>query len=722
MNRVLEFIIKAKDNISEVMSRVAKKFEQAKEAASEMAKAVAEAGKRGMAALGNITDYAAEADKKVRGMGTGYKSVLAMEKELADKAKAHAEAKKAETQAIRQAAGATDDFSHALKSTSVNWDEIKKHEEAAKQRKREIITLTRLLAKEEAAAKATSGDAAKAHLANSEMIKKGISSLRSGATQDMNLMEAGMNVMSGNLVGIGKAVVQVAAKFKLLGMSMASMSVYTLAIIAVVKIFTWWKDKLDECAQKLRDLKLEAMTTQMNGLAKAQETVNKRLEEGNKALEKATAHQQKMLDASAALQKNRNELAREKELLGAKDEAEKIAINSKWDKANENIDQGVRKEKEERDLADARQKLKNIEAAIEDNAQLLARARKEREKAYREMNEAYESGDKDDYENAKKIFNEAVTRTKELAKQKEQLEETRTDLQNSIPEMLATAKANAAGDEVTAFKRAQEEKAAATARKVADEENAKELEAVWMDWYTAYSDAAKNKDSEIAQKKCQLLQEYYDLLAQCTDEAERQQLKADYDEQKYKLDFLKQFEDEEKAARDKRKADELAVAKAAHEQRIRNTQDELAESQKAQQKAQERAQAAQEAVSQAWGWYKDKDSLKRQISSEESDIAARQQYAKDYQHLTKGRWADEFAEAQYQQRHGRTDKVEELMAKWRKGPFGLSIEDEATMRVALAQDAEKQANRDLANINEATARSAAAVEEIKDLLKNGGNE
>lgn len=719
MNRVLEFIIKAKDNISDVMSRVAKKFEQAKQAASDMAKAVAEAGKRGVAALGGITDYAAEADKRVRSMGTGYKSVAEMEKELADKAKATAEAKKQEAAAIRQAAGATDDFSHALKGTSVNWDEIKKHEEAAKQRKREIITLTRLLAKEEEAAKAASGSAAQAHLANAEMLKKGIASLRSGATADMNLMAAGMSVLDGNLVGIGKAAVQVAAKFKLLGMSMASMSVYTLAIMAVVKICTWWKDKLDECAQSLRDLKLEAMTQQMNLLAKAQDGVNSKLEEGNKALEKATAHQQKMLDASAALQKNQNELAREKELAGAKDDVERQAINSKWDKANESLDSSVRKEKEARELADARQRLKNTEEAIEDNARLLSTARKARDKAYNEMNEAFASGDKEDYENAKKVYAQAVTRAKELAKEKDKLEEARTDIANSIPEMIATAKASAAGDDVARFKREQENAKIAEARKQAEEENAKELEAVWMDWYAAYSEAAKNKDSEIARQKCQLLQEYYDLLAQCTDEAERQQLKADYEEAAAKLNFLKQFEDEEKAAREKRTEEEKAkareVAKAKHDASVKAAQDALTESQNAQQAAQQRAQAAQSAVAQAWGWYKDKDSLKSRIASEESDIAARAQYAKDYQHLTKGRWADEFAEATYQQRHGRTDKVEELMAKWRKGPFGLSVEDEATMRVALAQDAEKQANMDLARV----AENTDALADILSLLKGG---
>lgn len=92
---------------------------------------------------------------------------------------------------------------------------------------------------------------------------------------------------------------------------------------------------------------------------------------------------------------------------------------------------------------------------------------------------------------------------------------------------------------------------------------------------------------------------------------------------------------------------------------------------------------ARQRVAVAWGWYRDRDSLRAQIAEWEDDAAARTQYAKDYRSLVHGRNAERYAEALYLQRRGRDDELEERMGEWRRKKL-LSVGEEATMRVALA--------------------------------------
>ena len=129
---------------------------------------------------------------------------------------------------------------------------------------------------------------------------------------------------------------------------------------------------------------------------------------------------------------------------------------------------------------------------------------------------------------------------------------------------------------------------------------------------------------------------------------------------------------------------------------------------------------AQQQIATAWGWYRDRDSLRAQIAEWEDDAAARKQYEKDYHSLVHGRNAERFSELKDLQERGHYDKLEEQMGEWRRKKL-ISVDDEATMRVALAKDEEKLAQKALDDISTATKNAAASLAAIESAITEGGD-
>ncbi len=127
--------------------------------------------------------------------------------------------------------------------------------------------------------------------------------------------------------------------------------------------------------------------------------------------------------------------------------------------------------------------------------------------------------------------------------------------------------------------------------------------------------------------------------------------------------------------------------KAAKEQA-----DLLARSQAEEGNAQSRLAAAQERVRQAWGWYRDKDSMRAQIEEEKAQKEAEKQFEKDF------------------------DKLRSRRRDWRTAE-NLSVDDEAVRRLALAKEEEKAATKYLADIEENTRALAEAVEAMQAAME-----
>lgn len=676
MSKVLEFFIRAKDYASSVIDKV----------------------------VGKMSQWRSESEKSSKAV--------------------------ASTQ--NQSKQAFDAVSDAMKRTSVNWQSIKDAEERAKQRTKELIALKRELARTEKEASNASGEAAEQMKQRAEMLKKGISQLQQDSTQDFNLMNIGMSAMSGNLMGVGKGVLQLAARFKVLGMSMAALSIYTLVIMAVIKIFTLWRDKVDECEKKMRELKMEGLKKQFELLGRALDSVNKRMERNIKLTEDMAQHQNALLESSAAFEKAKNEQARQAELSGTKDEQARARINRRYDESNARIDEQARKERFARELDAEEKKLEEYEQALSDNAILLANARAAARRAREEQNAAWaDSFDKEDedYKAAVERASEAQKSLKRFTDEQERLWDKYNASKRNIVQMRSSDRAATADERANNMRRArearEEEERFAKERVAKERVVANEVEDAWFAWHESYIAWEKDKDSEVAKLKLQLAQEYYDALREATTDEERERIKNEREDQSRRLAFLKQLEDEQKSV-DKENAERLKrmeEERAAQEKA--NKQAQLASDEAAlnalkikQSEAEGRVAAAQAAVSQAWGWYRDKGSLSRQREEWNADAEARKQYSKDLYSLQHGRNSSKLSEALYLSRRGDIDKFEERMQNWRDR--GLSVEDEATMRMAVAEDAEKRANEDLARINEQTARAADAVESIQSLLSNGG--
>jgi hypothetical protein len=97
--------------------------------------------------------------------------------------------------------------------------------------------------------------------------------------------------------------------------------------------------------------------------------------------------------------------------------------------------------------------------------------------------------------------------------------------------------------------------------------------------------------------------------------------------------------------------------------------------------------AADAKLKQAWGWYRDKDSMAAQLQEEKADAAAREQFEKDF------------------------TKLKDRRRDWRTAE-NLSVDDEAVRRVALAREEKEQAEKHLAEIEKNTADLAAKLDEL----------
>ena len=166
-------------------------------------------------------------------------------------------------------------------------------------------------------------------------------------------------------------------------------------------------------------------------------------------------------------------------------------------------------------------------------------------------------------------------------------------------------------------------------------------------------------------------------------------------EQKWLNEDWQAHDEEVKQAEEKRE-ERIAEVKARHEEDLHQTKlanirkQEEAEKAAAAESAAAHARlaAAQSAVKQAWGWYRDKDSLKAQIEEEKANAAAEAQFEKDF------------------------DKLR-FRRDWREAT-NLSLDQEAVRRVALAREEEEAAQKAVTSIDQ---KMSEVVEELRKMTE-----
>lgn len=205
-------------------------------------------------------------------------------------------------------------------------------------------------------------------------------------------------------------------------------------------------------------------------------------------------------------------------------------------------------------------------------------------------------------------------------------------------------------------------------------------------------EAAGIEDAARAQERRNLeesLQQEIDARAKAYDDFLQKQ---EDDEYQAFLDEQEREQAELDRQRQERLAADLESEKKLHAQRVRDVQNEIAEYTAAQSAASADLSAAKAQVAKAWGWYRNKDSMKAYIDEQNADKLARQQFEKDFERL----------------KFRRRD--------WRTVEMGkLSVEEEATRQVALAKEAEQAAQKRLDEISANTA----AIRDIYEALTGG---
>lgn len=173
----------------------------------------------------------------------------------------------------------------------------------------------------------------------------------------------------------------------------------------------------------------------------------------------------------------------------------------------------------------------------------------------------------------------------------------------------------------------------------------------------------------------------------------------------------KKAEEDAKAAKKKAEEDEKAARKAAEAQarldeklaqerlkalekerraRVKAAEDEYRAGEKAVGDAERRLSDAQKQTAQAWGWYRDKDSMQAEIDERKAQAEAQKQWEKDFEKL-KSRHRD-----------------------WRSIEFGkLSADEESVRQVALAREEEEAATKALDEIRENTAYLKSIAEALE---------
>lgn len=258
------------------------------------------------------------------------------------------------------------------------------------------------------------------------------------------------------------------------------------------------------------------------------------------------------------------------------------------------------------------------------------------------------------------------------------------------------------------------------------EENNRKLANLTLKEKVEKTEAAAEKEKsaaeEVRQKQVAEAKKAAELQKQI-DKQRREQEKADRDRQREEERKAREKEREELR---KKREEERAAIRAAREEEKKKHDEKVAELREERmflkslsddEHATRSALAdASRKVGEAWGFYKDSGAMSDYISEQEKEMKARRQYEKDIKALQNGSWGDELSTAKRLNRRGETDKLEEMFAKWRSGSFGLSVEQEATMRVAVAKDEEKQAQKSLEEIRDQMVAQAAVVENIYNSL------
>lgn len=454
-------------------------------------------------------------------------------------------------------------------------------------------------------------------------------------------MKAVMSALHGNFAAMGSELAKLLPQFKALGAGgAAAMTAVGAAVMSVIKFFTALKD-LVKTAFNLGSLPkdIREANTALNEMKESATRFYDEMDHAREQSEKMLKRLEENADAINAMTKAQNEFNRAQEIAVAQSKEQRDEINARYDSLNSQADESTADEK-----TDARRKsLEDEKKRLEEE---LARAQSDQ----------------------KKYFANAQTHNN-LA---------RENLQGGFVNWLTQGTLNTIGW--------------FTGKKYGNEAT-EEHNRMSAENFSAYDDAVEKED-EIRKK----LEENAHQLKMINLKKETEEIVSATNEQK-ELNEENARIDEQLAEEAKRNAEEIAeterrLNEELHAEKMKSILDEktavlasIRDEKAAEADAQARLAAAKTAVSQAWGWYRDKDAMKRQLDEEKENAEAEKQFEKDFEKLS-------------------------FRRDWRTAK-NLSVDQEAVRRVALAKEEEDAAQKaviETAKASREAADSLAAIE------------
>ena len=487
-----------------------------------------------------------------------------------------------------------------------------------------------------------------------------------GMRTDFRGVHSVVSALNGNVFALGRAFTWLLGHIKKLNLSAAMLSGIGIAVYAlteaVAKCVSWWREK----KKKLEEIQALRFEQTLKRYSETQREVAEAVSDYTTKLDREIDRKRKLIEQNERLKAQEIERLRIAELAAAKTNEERDTINREYDaqQAQNKAEAALAKAKMEVDTGDL--------AAF--NIELLITPLRDSLKAM------------------KKPLDELDKEQKRLeAKAKEEIDKRLTGsgrFQTTTWGSFEYQRQLTPEEKTAAFEEWQ----------VSDEEYKKVTERL-----DKMRESYKSTAKEIARYERRIQQE--------RDRVEDAKTEIGNIEAEYEIDQWKDYEEsmhsyyeelarqEEEAARQaERDAEARArLERQMHEERMRAAEDEFRQSAKLQSDAESRLAAAQSKVSEAWGFYRDKNKMQDAINEFKAQQEAEKQWEKDFA------------------------KLKDKRRDWRDVEFGqLSAEEEAVRQVALAKEEERAAQVALDAINEQTARAADAVEEIHKILANGG--
>ena len=512
---------------------------------------------------------------------------------------------------------------------------------------------------------------------------------------DMRTAHLMLGALNGNVYSLGRAFTFLLGKIKALKISVSTLSLITVAVVAISEVISkcvnWWEKK-KEAMEKVQQLRFEDTLAKYS---REQSEVNKEIKRGISYIDSETERKKRLIQHNAKLIEQQIEMNRLEALKGTTG-AERDQINKDFDA--------------ERDLLKAKTTIQiaeveatgqaNIDALLKNAQKRLAPIKEQLEKQLREA--------------ATEVVKKENEAKKEIAKRTTASTSTFTTVYGTFNYSRRLNES----EQTEAFKTWQ-----------AEDENYRKLRDKRDRLQNEYDGILEDlKDFEERRTKAQ--DKIESLKFDIEETAADSEIDALKVEEEAAHDYYNEMErlEKERTKEAEREARERArVQKELYREAAQEYKATLRDLNDAERTANADLKAAEKNVEEAWGFYKDSSKMQSHIDEQTKEIAARQKYERDVKALERGSWGDELATAKSLNRRGETDKLEEMFAKWRSGSFGLSVEQEATMRVAVAKDEEKQAQKALEEIrdqmNEASEtfdRIADAIDNIEGLLEEGG--